>query len=106
VGPLDSVDFAGQRLFGVLAQYPATDGVVRDLAGLAGDPSLAAIVLVTHHLEEVPPGFSHALLLRAGRAVAAGPIDEALTGTTLSSAFGLPIRVDQQDGRRWARAAG
>jgi iron complex transport system ATP-binding protein len=84
----------------------AREHLVRDLGGLAGDPSLAAIVLVTHHLEEVPPGFSHALLLRAGTTVAAGPIDEALTGTTLSRAFGLPIRVDQQGGRRWARAAG
>jgi iron complex transport system ATP-binding protein len=79
--------------------------LVRDLAALAADVSLPAIVLVTHHLEEVPPGFTHALLLRDGLSVAAGPIDEALGATSLSRAFGLPILVDRQDGRRWARAA-
>jgi iron complex transport system ATP-binding protein len=84
----------------------AREHLVRDLAALAADPSLPAIVLVTHHLEEVPPGFSHALLLREGRIVAAGPIDEALSGPSLSRAFGLPIAVDREDGRRWARAAG
>jgi iron complex transport system ATP-binding protein len=79
--------------------------LMNDLAALAADRSPAAIVLVTHHLEEVPTGFGHALVLRAGRVVASGPIDRALTAGTLTAAFGLPIALDRRDGRYWARAA-
>jgi iron complex transport system ATP-binding protein len=58
------------------------------------------LVLVTHHVEEIPPGFSHALLLRRGRIVASGPIDEVLTDETLSATFDLPLEVTQA-GNRW-----
>ena len=61
----------------------------------------ALIVLVTHHVEEIPPGFTHALLLRRGRIVAAGPISEALTDDTLSTTFDLPLEVINS-GNRWS----
>jgi len=56
-------------------------------------------VLVTHHVEEIPPGFTHALLLNGGRAVGAGPIDDLLTSEALSELFERPLRLDQVDGR-------
>ena len=70
---------------------------------LAAEPRPTAIVLVTHHVEEIPPGFTHALVLRDGAPVAAGPLDEVLTDDVLSRAFGLPIAVERRDGRAWAR---
>jgi iron complex transport system ATP-binding protein len=63
-----------------------------------------AMVLVTHHLEEVPPGFTHALLLRDGGVVASGPIDGVFTEENLSAAFDLPLVV-QHDGGRWSATA-
>jgi iron complex transport system ATP-binding protein len=60
-----------------------------------------ATVLVSHHVEEIPPGFTHALLLRAGTVVAAGPLEEVLTEDVVSSTFGMPIRLAHEDGR-WA----
>ena len=77
----------------------AREALVRDLGRLAAAGTPQAIVLVTHHVEEVPRGFGHALVLAEGRAVAAGAIDEALTGATLTSAFGLPISLEHSDGR-------
>jgi iron complex transport system ATP-binding protein len=74
--------------------------LVRDLAELAMDRRSPVLVLVTHHVEEIPPGFSHALLLRRGRIVASGPIDEVLTDETLSATFDLPLEVTQA-GNRW-----
>ena len=59
------------------------------------------LVLVTHHVEEIPPGFTHGLLLRHGRVVAAGPLAEVLTDDTLSATFDLPLEVTG-DGNRWA----
>jgi iron complex transport system ATP-binding protein len=82
----------------------AREDLVARLADLAGDAAAPPLVLVTHHVEEVPPGFTHALLLRDGAVVAAGPIDDALTADTLSVAFGLPVRLDRRDGRFWAWA--
>lgn len=73
------------------------------LGRLAGDPSAPATVLVTHHVEEVPTGTTHALLLRGGRVIAAGPVAEALTGASLSACFGLPIVLGEADGRYTAR---
>jgi iron complex transport system ATP-binding protein len=81
----------------------ARETLLRDLARLCGAPRPAAIVLVTHHVEEIPAGFSDALVLRAGEAVAAGPIAEVLTDEVLSRAFDLPIAVSHHDGRAWAR---
>ncbi|KQY43721.1 ABC transporter ATP-binding protein [Cellulomonas sp. Root137] len=79
--------------------------LVAALAELAGDHRSPVLVLVTHHVEEIPPGFTHILLLRQGKAFAAGPIDEVLTPETLSGAFDLPLVVAKTDGRWSARAA-
>ena len=65
-------------------------------------PNLTTLT-VTHHLEELPPSTSHALLLRDGRVVAAGPLEEALTDESLSECFGLPLRLDRIDGRLFVR---
>jgi iron complex transport system ATP-binding protein len=81
------------------------EDLVRRLAELAQEPAGPATVLVTHHVEEIPVGFTHALLLRDGAVVAAGPVDETVTGEHLSKAFGLPLQVQQRDGRFTARAA-
>lgn len=67
--------------------------LVRTLANLADDPFAPTPILVTHHVEEVPPNFTHAMLLRDGRIVSAGPIETALTEETLSEAFRLPLHV-------------
>lgn len=78
--------------------------LVRALTRLAADPAAPALVLVTHHVEEVPPGFTHALLMRQGSVVAAGPLAETLTEDHLSAAFGLPLKVTVTDGRYTAVA--
>jgi iron complex transport system ATP-binding protein len=80
------------------------EDLVSRLADLAGDPWSPATILVTHHVEEVPAAFTHALLLRDGRAVASGPLSEVLTGPNLTRTFGLPLRVGRNGGRYWARA--
>ena len=77
----------------------ARETLVRDLGRLAARSSPRGLVLVTHHVEEVPPEFGHALVLAAGRAVAAGPIETSLTSAKLSQAFGMPIDVERRNGR-------
>lgn len=77
--------------------------LVARLADLAADPDAPAIVLVTHHVEEIPPGFSHALILSEGRVVAAGLLADVLTAENLSKAFGQSIALDVIDGRYFAR---
>ena len=84
----------------------AREALVERLAAVAAEPSPAAIVLVTHHLEEIPPGFDRAMVLADGRLVAAGPIGSTLTAETLSAAYRLPLRLDATDGRFHARRAG
>jgi iron complex transport system ATP-binding protein len=84
----------------------ARETLVRDLARLAARPRPTAIVLITHHLEEIPGGFDQALVLGSGHAVANGPIEENLTGPALGEAFGLPIEVDVRGGRFTARLGG
>lgn len=84
---------------------PARERLVDALDALARDQPQRTSVLVTHHLEELPASTSHALLLRAGRVLAAGPVDEVLTSGPLSSCFGLPLAVHRQDGRWAARSA-
>ena len=64
------------------------------------------MILVTHHLEEIPPGVTHAALLRNGSLVAAGPIDEVVTDTAVSDAFGVSVSVERHGGRWSARARG
>jgi iron complex transport system ATP-binding protein len=82
----------------------AREALVGRLSGLAAGSASTAIVLVTHHLEEIPAGFDHALVLAGGRLVAAGPLRRALTGPILSKAFGLPLVVRHAAGRVTARA--
>jgi len=77
--------------------------LVARLADLAADPDAPALVLVTHHVEEVPPGFSHCLLLSEGRTVAAGLLPDVLTSENLSTAFGQSIALEVVDGRYFAR---
>jgi iron complex transport system ATP-binding protein len=79
--------------------------LVARLADLAADPDSPALVLVTHHVEEIPPGFSHCLILSEGRVLAAGLLRDTLTAANLSAAFGQSIAVDTVDGRYFARRA-
>ncbi|WP_213454241.1 ABC transporter ATP-binding protein [Rhizomonospora bruguierae] len=79
--------------------------LVARLAELARDPDAPTLVLVTHHVEEIPPGFTHALLLREGAIVAQGPLDDTVTAENLSKTFGLPLRVDRAGDRFTARSA-
>ena len=80
------------------------ESLVRTLGELAQDEYAPASVLVTHHVEEIPPGITHALLLRAGRTVAAGPLRDTLTAQNLSDTFELPLSLAESDGRWSARA--
>jgi iron complex transport system ATP-binding protein len=82
----------------------AREALVERIAGLAADPSVPAMALVTHHLEEIPAGFDRAIVLSKGRTVAGGPIETTLTGPVLSSAFGLALAVSGVRGRFSARA--
>ena len=79
--------------------------LVARLADLAADPDAPALVLVTHHVEEIPPGFSHCLILAEGEVVAAGLLADTMTAENLSTAFGQSIAVDTIDGRYFARRA-
>ena len=77
--------------------------LVARLADLAMDPDAPASVLVTHHVEEIPPGFTHALMLSEGGVVASGLLPDVLTADNLSKAFGQAIALDVIDGRYFAR---
>jgi iron complex transport system ATP-binding protein len=79
--------------------------LVARLATLTADPDAPTMVLVTHHVEEIPPGITHGLLLRNGTVVAAGLIDDVLTADLLSVTFGMPLALDRTGGRYAARAA-
>jgi iron complex transport system ATP-binding protein len=80
------------------------EALVATLGGIATDPSAPATVLVTHHVEEIPTGFTHALLLREGRVVASGPVAETITDDTLSICFGMDLELSRNSGRWTARA--
>ncbi|KGI67625.1 ABC transporter ATP-binding protein [Mycolicibacterium rufum] len=77
--------------------------LVARLSDLAMDPDAPAMVLVTHHVEEIPPGFSHCLILSEGAVVEAGLLTDVLTSENLSTAFGQSIALDIIDGRYFAR---
>ncbi|MBF6163234.1 ABC transporter ATP-binding protein [Streptomyces gardneri] len=79
--------------------------LVERLGDLAADPDSPAIVLVTHHVEEIPPGFTHGLLLNEGSVVAQGLLSDVLTAENLSDAFRQSIALDRVDGRYFARRA-
>jgi len=80
------------------------EDLLRRIASLAGDPRAPLMVMVTHHVEEVPAGFTHAMLLRRGAVLAAGPVHEVFTERNLSRCFGLPLRVARHGGRWSAQA--
>ncbi len=80
------------------------EALVGTLSAICMDPHAPATVLVTHHVEEIPLGITHALLMKSGRAVAAGPLNQTLTSDLLSYTFDMPLEV-ANDGGRWAARA-
>lgn len=91
---------------GTALDLAARETLVARLGALAASHPQMAIVMVTHHLEDIPPGFGHALLIREGRAVFSGEIDQALSAGNLQDCFGLALEVRMQRGRWSAVAAG
>ena len=83
---------------------PGREQLVQTLADLAANPTAPPIILVSHHVDEIPPGFTHALLLAAGKVTTSGPIEDVLTATHLSRCFGLGIEIERRGGRwrAWA----
>lgn len=81
----------------------AREDLIESLTALASDDLGPALVMVSHHLEEIAPGFTHALVLARGTVVAAGPIEQTLTSEHLSTAFGQRLEVTHADGRFSAR---
>jgi iron complex transport system ATP-binding protein len=73
--------------------------LVAALSALAYDADAPPVVLVTHHVDEIPPGFTHVLLLREGRVLAAGPIETALTADSLSATFDVALCLERRRGR-------
>ena len=69
------------------------------LGRVATDPDAPSTVMVTHHVDEIPTGFTHALLLKEGHVLAAGPIEDTLDADRLSSCFGVRLHLEQRDGR-------
>jgi iron complex transport system ATP-binding protein len=81
------------------------EDLLRRLSTLANNPNAPMMVLVTHHVEEVPDGFTHAMLLRRGAVLAAGPIEDVFTAKNLSRCFGVPLEIERHEKRwrAWAR---
>lgn len=90
--PASSLDLGGR------------EDLLQRLEKLAEDPHAPATVIVTHHVEEIPKGTTHALLLRDGEVIAQGAIDRVLTDAFMSAAYGLSISVQSDGGRYFARA--
>ncbi|MEM7140066.1 MAG: ATP-binding cassette domain-containing protein [Actinomycetota bacterium] len=90
--PTAALDLAGRETF------------VRMLTDLAADRATPPMALVTHHVEEIPAGFTHALLIKDGETLAQGPLDEVLTSSNLSACFGVSLTLERQRGRyvAWA----
>jgi iron complex transport system ATP-binding protein len=82
----------------------AREELLQLLGGYARAAMAPAIVMVTHHVEEIPVGFTHALLLAGGRIAAQGPVDEVITAANLSLTFGLELDLAHAEGRFSARA--
>ena len=83
---------------------PARENLLEGLTLISQDPSAPPIVLVTHHVEEVPAGFTHVLFLREGSIVAAGPIQKTLNDRSLSDTFGMQLKLHKSGGR-WSATA-
>jgi iron complex transport system ATP-binding protein len=81
------------------------EDLLRRLSVLATNPKAPMTVLVTHHVEEVPDGFTHAMLLRRGTVLVAGPVEEVFTARNLSRCFGMPLEIERHENRwrAWAR---
>lgn len=81
------------------------EDLLRRLSVLAHNPKAPMMVLVTHHVEEVPDGFTHAMLLRRGAVLTAGPIEDVFTAKNLSRCFGVPLEIERHEKRwrAWAR---
>jgi iron complex transport system ATP-binding protein len=82
----------------------ARESFLKSLAKLLRPDSRPAVIYITHHTEEILPAFTHVLLLRGGRAVAAGPKAQVLTPKLLEKTFGARLRMMKRDGRVWLRA--
>jgi iron complex transport system ATP-binding protein len=80
------------------------EDLLRRVAALVRDPRSPTMVLVTHHVEEVPEGFTHAMLLRKGAVLAAGPVQDVFTERNLSKCFGVPLLIERRSARWVARA--
>jgi iron complex transport system ATP-binding protein len=75
------------------------EDLVGRLAALAADPATPATILVTHHVDEIPPGFGHLLLLRRGRVLAAGSLEDTLTAESLGECFDVDVVLERHHGR-------
>jgi iron complex transport system ATP-binding protein len=82
----------------------ARERLMRYLSVLAGDPTTPPMVLVTHHVEELPPGITHLALVSHGRLTASGPVADVLTSEAVSTCFGMPIVIQRTHDRWTARA--
>ncbi|GAA2091500.1 MULTISPECIES: ABC transporter ATP-binding protein [Brevibacterium] len=78
--------------------------LLQALTEIVGSKHAPTTLMVTHHVEEIPLGITHAVMVREGGLVAAGPLAEVLTEDNLESTFGLPVILTEQDGRYAARA--
>ena len=83
----------------------AREELVDHVAALAADPATPPIVLVTHHVDEIPPAFTHALLLAEGRVQQRGPLREVLTAESISRTFGRPLLLEERHGRWYSVGA-
>ena len=92
--PASGLDLAGR------------EALVETLSDICLNPMSPATVLVTHQVEEIPVGITHALLLSQGQIVAQGPIEGVLTDGLMSQAYGLNLKITHDDGRWQARSAG
>lgn len=77
----------------------ARERLIDSLSGMAEREEGITVILVTHHVEEIPPGFDRMLILAEGRVRAAGPIEQVLTGETLTAVYGMPLAVRSSEGR-------
>lgn len=82
----------------------AREDVIEMLDHFSSEPTSPAMVMVTHHVEEIPAGFTHLLVLQDGKIIAKGPIAETLTGDVMSEAFGRPLSITHNNGRYQATA--